>query len=181
MLRRLTPSRPALSRRALARVAPIQVARLATEVPSRIQKKEGDISSVFPSLSGLAAVPLPPRFSDLKKELLATPDARERLAASWTDLLRTLREEVSELQARGNEVIPEVSFAELERGGVAWQDEVRKRGSVVIRDVVDDAEALGWKNQVLKYVKENPQVKGTWTAGLSVRRVLIILNRLPSR
>lgn len=160
MLRRLASSRPALPRRAITRVAPIQVARLATEAPSRIQKKEGDISSVFPSLSGAAAVPLPPRFSDLKKELLATPDARERLAASWSDLLRTLREEVSELQVRGNEVIPEVSFAELERGGVAWQDEVRKRGSVVIRDVVDDAEVLGWKNQVLEYVKENPQVKG---------------------
>jgi len=160
MLRRLTFSRSSFPRQIITQTP--HVARLATEAQpaSRIQKQEGDISSVFPSLSGAAAVPLPPRFSDLKKELVSSPEARERLASSWTDLLNELREGVSEIQSRGNEVIPEVSFAELERGGEAWKDKVRKRGSVVIRDVVDDAEALGWKKQVLEYVRENPQVKG---------------------
>jgi hypothetical protein len=158
MLRNLSSSRSALARRVISST---HVACLATEAqPNRLQKKEGDISSVFPSLSGAAAVSLPPRFSDLKKELLPTSETRERLAASWTDLLIVLREGVSELQSRGNEVIPEVSFAELESGSTAWQDEVRKRGSVVIRDVVEDADALRWKKQVLEYVKENPEVKG---------------------
>lgn len=170
MLRRLTSSRRSFPRQIITQLP--HIARLATEAQPafRIQKKEGDISSVFPSLSGAAAVPLPPRFSDLKKELVSSPEARERLASSWTDLLNELREGASEIQSRGNEVIPEVSFAELERGGEAWKDEVRKRGSVVIRDVVDDAEALGWKKQVLEYVGENPQVKGAWNRARSVYR-----------
>ncbi|QRV89101.1 hypothetical protein RhiJN_17119 [Ceratobasidium sp. AG-Ba] len=159
MLRALTSTRPALSRRTACSV---RVARLATEVQSstRMQKAEGDISAVFPSLSGIAEAPLPPRFSDLKKTLVPTLEARDRLVAGWIDLLNDLREGVTELQSRGNQVIPEVSFAELERGNTSWHDEVRKRGSVVVRDVIEDSEALGWKQQVRDYVKSNPQVKG---------------------
>ncbi|CAE7174110.1 unnamed protein product [Rhizoctonia solani] len=136
---------------------------LATEAQSqstRAQKPEGDISAIFPSLSGVVHEALPPRFSQLKKDFLPTTEARDRLMAGWIDLLGALREGVAELQAKGNEAIPEVSYAEVERGSKSWQDEVRKRGSVVVRDVVDDAEVLGWKQQVLEYVKENPQVKG---------------------
>ncbi|CAE6509581.1 unnamed protein product [Rhizoctonia solani] len=136
---------------------------LATEVQSRAirgQKQENDISGAFPSLSGVVHDALPPRFSQLKKDLLPTTEARDRLVAGWIDLLGALREGVAELQAKGNDAIPEVSYAEIERGGKSWQDEVRKRGSIVVKDVVDDAEALGWKQQVLEYVKENPQVKG---------------------
>ncbi|KAG8738094.1 hypothetical protein FRC10_007287 [Ceratobasidium sp. 414] len=155
MLRTLNSTRPALSR-ALSSTSSL---RLAEVQSVRIQKKEGDISAVFPSLSGLAETPLPPRFSELKKTLLTTSEARDRLVVGWTDLLGALREGVSELQARGNDVIPEVSFAELDRGSTAWHSDVRKRGSVVVRDVVDDAEALAWKQQVRDYVKENPQVK----------------------
>ncbi len=37
---------------------------------STLTKEAGDISSVFPSLSGKKPDPLPPRFSDLKKSLI---------------------------------------------------------------------------------------------------------------
>ncbi|CAE7091567.1 unnamed protein product [Rhizoctonia solani] len=157
----------ARSTRSLSRHAYIKLSLfqryLVTEVQhqaSRTQKQEGDISAAFPSLSGVAHQALPPRFSQLKRDLLPTTEARDRLVAGWIDLLDALREGVAELQTKGNEVIPEVSYAEVERGSKSWQDEVRKRGSVVVRDVVDDAEVLGWKQQVLEYVKENPQVKG---------------------
>ncbi|CAE6451699.1 putative protein ybiU [Rhizoctonia solani AG-1 IB] len=126
----------------------------------RGQKQEGDISAIFPSLSGIVHEALPPRFSQLKKDLISTTEARDRLVAGWLDLLSALREGVAELQAKGNVAIPEVSYAEIEKGGKIWQEEVRKRGSVVVRDVVDDVEALGWKQQILEYVKANPEVKG---------------------
>ncbi|CAE6403685.1 unnamed protein product [Rhizoctonia solani] len=162
MLRSLVSARSSSS---LSQHLRISLARrcLATEAQSqsgRSQKQEGDISAIFPSLSGVAPEALPPRFSQLKKDLISTTEARDRLVAGWVDLLSALREGVAELQAKGNEAIPEVSYAEVEKGGKGWQEEVRKRGSVVVRDVVDDVEALGWKQQVLEYVKENPQVKG---------------------
>ncbi|CAE6509573.1 unnamed protein product [Rhizoctonia solani] len=162
MLRSLSSARPSLSLSHHLR-SPVARRCLATEVQSqasRGQKQEGDISAIFPSLSGVVHDALPPRFSQLKKDLLPTTEARDRLVAGWIDLLGALREGVAELQAKGNDAIPEVSYAEIERGGKSWQDEVRKRGSIVVKDVVDDAEALGWKQQVLEYVKENPQVKG---------------------
>jgi hypothetical protein len=160
LLRTLSSSRSAFPRRIPNRAF---VARLATEAqPAHHSKEAGDISAVFPSLSGVVATPLPARFSSLKKEILPTTESRDLLVASWTDLLNELREGVSEIQARGSEIIPEVSFAELERGSKAWQDDVRKRGSIVVRDVIDDAEVLKWKMQVLEYVKENPHVKGIW-------------------
>ncbi|CAE6475416.1 unnamed protein product [Rhizoctonia solani] len=162
MIRTLTPARSTLS---LSHHLRFSLARrcLATEVQSqaaRGQKQEGDISAIFPSLSGVVHEALPPRFSQLKKDLVSTTEARDRLVVGWTDLLGALREGVAELQAKGNEAIPEVSYAEIDKGGKSWQEEVRKRGSVVVRDVVDDGEALGWKQQVLEYVRENPQVKG---------------------
>jgi hypothetical protein len=37
---------------------------------------------------------------------------------------------------------------------------IKKRGCVVIRNVVDDEEALGWKQAVKDYVEANPSVPG---------------------
>ncbi|KAH7327693.1 hypothetical protein B0J17DRAFT_620383 [Rhizoctonia solani] len=162
MLRSPTPTRlsPPLSRQLRSFLSRRYLATKVRFHAHRDQKQEGDISAAFPSLSGVVHEALPPRFSQLKKDLLPTTEARDRLVTSWIDLLGALREGVAELQAKGNEAIPEVSYAEIERGGKSWQDEVRKRGSVVVRDVVEDVEALGWKQQVREYVKENPQVKG---------------------
>ncbi|CAE6467323.1 unnamed protein product [Rhizoctonia solani] len=162
MLRTLAPARFSLPLSYQLR-PPLAQRFLVTEAQPhahRDQKQEGDISAAFPSLSGVVHDSLPPRFSQLKKDLLPTTESRDRLVAGWIDLLGALREGVTELQAKGNEAIPEVSYAEIERGGKSWKDEVRKRGSVVVRDVVEDGEAVGWKQQVLEYVKENPQVKG---------------------
>ncbi|KAG8737498.1 hypothetical protein FRC11_002008, partial [Ceratobasidium sp. 423] len=160
--RSLTPARLPLSVSRHPKTSPSRC-RLATEVQSRAirgQKQEVDISRAFPSLSGVVHGAFPPRFSRLKKDLVSTTEARDRLVAGWIDLLGALREGVAELQAKGNEAIPEVNFAEIERGDKSWQEDVRKRRSVVFNDVVDDAEALGWKQQVWEYAKENPQVKG---------------------
>ncbi|KAG8686896.1 hypothetical protein FRC11_008168 [Ceratobasidium sp. 423] len=160
MLRSLTPTRLSLPLRLKSSLARRCLATEARPQATRGQKQEGDVSAIFPSLSGVVHEALPPRFSQLKKDLLSTTEARDRLVAGWVDLLNALRDGVAELQAKGNEAIPEVSYAEIERGSKSWQEEVQKRGSVVVRDVVDDAEALGWKQQVLEYVKEIPEVRG---------------------
>jgi hypothetical protein len=75
----------------------------ATSSSSTLTKQVGDISSVFPSLSGKKAEPLPARFRDLKRSLV--PEDRENAVTnSWNTLLNTLRMEVEEVKVKGNQV-----------------------------------------------------------------------------
>jgi hypothetical protein len=62
----------------------------------------GDISSVFPSLSGRLPEPLPPRFQALKKQLVKGKE--EALSASWIRLLASLREEIEKIKTLGSDV-----------------------------------------------------------------------------
>lgn len=65
-------------------------------------KPAGDISSVFPSLSGVASAPLHPRFASLKREYL---DGRENdLQSGWERLVGELKREVEEVKELGGKV-----------------------------------------------------------------------------
>lgn len=126
-------------------------------------KAEGDISTIFTSLSGATHDALPQRFADLKKTIVGTSSKEhQKLTESWRDLLAELQVSLREIQQKGSAIVPEVSFEELtsSRDGPAWIKEVAKRGVVIVRDVVPDEQALAWKQQVLDYIKANPQVKG---------------------
>lgn len=59
------------------------------------------------------------------------------------------------------QIVPEVGFAEL--GSLSEQrvDEIKRKGCVVIRDVVDDAEAKEWQAWLREYVSKNPDIEGT--------------------
>lgn len=70
---------------------------------STLTKEVGDISSVFPSLSGKKADPLPPRFSELKKALIKGNE--DAVKASWQRLLESLKTEVQEIKSMGSEVL----------------------------------------------------------------------------
>jgi hypothetical protein len=65
-------------------------------------KEAGDISAVFPSLSGKASEPLAARFSDVKKQLIKGNE--EAVTQSWKRLLASLREEVVEIKQKGSDV-----------------------------------------------------------------------------
>lgn len=69
---------------------------------STLTKEAGDISSVFPSLSGKKPDPLPPRFSDLKKSLIKGNE--EALTESWQRLLASLKTEIEEIRSEGSNV-----------------------------------------------------------------------------
>jgi len=128
--------------------------------PSQSKKAAGDISSVFASLSGAASVPLPSRFANLKSQLIA--GNKESLRASWEDLLSNLKEETQAIKELGPAVIPELNFKDL--GNVEkrtkFRDGLQKRGVAVVRGVVSEEEALGWKELVKRYIKTNPSTRG---------------------
>lgn len=119
-------------------------------------KREGDISSAFVSLSGAQREPLPRRFLDLKRSLVA---GHERaVVASWERLLRTLKTEIATIAAARDRsaVVPVLDFATLDVDLARCRGELRKRGCAMIRGVIARDEARGYKDEVEAYVAANP-------------------------
>ncbi|KAI0450998.1 hypothetical protein F5B21DRAFT_488685 [Xylaria acuta] len=120
-------------------------------------KREGDISDAFASLSGGNAPPLPERFLDLKKSLVAGRE--DRVIASWQRLLTQLKQENSLLAKEGSKVIPSLQFANLEDDLTRLRSEIKKRGVAVIRGVIPENEARKYKSDIEQYVRQNPSTK----------------------
>ncbi|PGH12970.1 hypothetical protein AJ79_03943 [Helicocarpus griseus UAMH5409] len=120
-------------------------------------KEEGDISSVFSSLSGGESQPLPERFAQLKKQL--TKGHEDKLLASWKRLLKELAAENKLIAENGSNIIPEIQFADLKSKPKEFEKEVRRRGVAVIKGVVPPKEAREYKNMIEEYVKLNPWTK----------------------
>jgi Protein of unknown function (DUF1479) len=137
---------------------PILVRQLGTH--AQATRKEGDISSVFVSLSGVTPEPLPQRFADIKRQLIQGNEGA--VAASWKRLLEQLAVENETVKQRGPDIIPEIQFKDLHNPSKEFIADIKKRGVAVIRGVVPENEARGYKNEVEEYVKLNPWTKGTF-------------------
>ena len=133
----------------------------------------GDISSVFPSLSGAVTLPLPPRFAALKQRLIRGHE--NAVHESWRRLLADLQRETEVIKSAGSSIIPEISFSDVKYDNIpkmtAFRDRLKKRGVAIIRGVVSEQEALGWKELVKRYIQMNPRVTGRETS-------LFLLNSL---
>lgn len=122
-------------------------------------KREGDISDSFASLSGIKDQPLPDEFRQLKLSLVQGRE--EKIQASWTRLLDELRVENDIVAQRGPSVIPEIRFNHLHHDLGRFKNEIKKRGAVVIRDMIPEEEARAYKFELEEYIRKNPQTKGT--------------------
>lgn len=131
-----------------------------TSTSTHPSKVPGDISSVFPSLSGVDSPPLPPRFADLKRRLIQGHE--DRVIDSWHRLLADLRKEIDAIKTQGSKVIPELEFRDMSsmEERTRFRDGLRKRGVGLIRGAVSEREALGWKELVQRYIQTNPSTKG---------------------
>ncbi|KAL4788717.1 hypothetical protein BJX76DRAFT_344816 [Aspergillus varians] len=131
----------------------------STSTPaSQLTKAAGDISSVFPSLRpDYKPEPLPSRFKDLKESLFRKNE--EALKKSWERLLPSLEEEVHQIKLKGSDIIPSVEYSDVVSGNLSPESlaEIRRRGSVVIRNVVPRREARGWKERIEEYVAANQE------------------------
>lgn len=137
--------------------------RRTTSNSAHPSKAAGDISSVFPSLSGADSAPLPPRFAALKRRLIHGHE--DRVRDSWHRLVADLRGEIEVIKALGSKVVPELEFGDLQDVGkrTTFGDGLRKRGVGLIRGVVSEREALGCKELVESYIQTNPLTKGRRT------------------
>ena len=140
---------------------------VTTSAPEHLSKPTGDISSVFPSLSGVESPPLPPRFADLKRRLIQGHEYS--VWRSWYRLLADLRREIDVIKRLGSRVIPELEFRDMHdmEKRTMFRDGLRKRGVGLIRGVVSEREALGWKELLKRYIQTNPSTKGRQLARLS--------------
>ena len=121
------------------------------------QKKEGDISDAFASLSGMQFEPLEPRFADVKARLIAGHE--DAVRDSWNRLLASLKEEIPIITDQGSKVIPQIDFKDIDNASPEFRAEHKKRGVAVIRNVVPREEALAMKEELRGYLKANPQTK----------------------
>ncbi|KAL4971299.1 DUF1479-domain-containing protein [Aspergillus desertorum] len=131
--------------------------RLLTTATAQTNPKEGNISSVFVSLSGAAKEALPERFADQKKRLIHGNE--EAVKKSWDRLLAQLRDEVTTIAQHGPRIIPSINFRDIDDAPAEFHSELRKRGVAVVRGVIPEAEARGYKEEVEAYVRANPQTR----------------------
>ncbi|KAM5544876.1 hypothetical protein V8D89_001774 [Ganoderma adspersum] len=101
--------------------------------------------------------PLPPRFADLKKEIaVSIPDFETRATKAWGEILVELDKATKEIATKGSTNVPEVNFSELGTLSPERVKEIRDKGCLVIRDIVDDEEARTWQAWLRDYVSKNP-------------------------
>lgn len=122
---------------------------------------------------------LPNRFVDLKREIAAShPDFQQQLTRAWIEVLRELEERAHHIVQGGSSVssfllwlssfwgvfhgqyIPQINFKDLATLKPEQINDIKRKGSVVIKDVVDDIEALSWKTSLKEFVTANPNVEG---------------------
>ncbi|KIM63346.1 hypothetical protein SCLCIDRAFT_1214235, partial [Scleroderma citrinum Foug A] len=65
-----------------------------------------------------------------------------------------------EIAQQGPDCIPQVNFSDLEHLTSEQIDNIRRKGSVVVRGVVDIEEAVQWKLDLQEFLNNNPHVEG---------------------
>ena len=109
-----------------------------TATTATAQKKEGDISDAFASLSGMQFGPLESRFAELKSRLILGHE--DALHDSCNRLLTSLRDEIPIIAELKSKVIPEIDFNDIGNASPEFVSEHRKRGVAVIRNVIPQQE-----------------------------------------
>lgn len=135
----------------------------STTIPSprkRIPKVEGDISSVFASLTGDKANALPERFAELKREIIG--EHGDAILESWRRLIPVVEEKVREANERGPSIFPEIQFSDIQENNIDDEmiDRIKQTGVCIIRNAIPKKETTEILSDVRKYIKANPTTKG---------------------
>ncbi|KAJ7503546.1 hypothetical protein B0H11DRAFT_2170795 [Mycena galericulata] len=107
------------------------------------------------------STPLPPRFAELKRTIaVANPNFKQDITKAWNEVLAELDKVTKVIAKEGSTYIPQVSFAELDTLTPVQIAEIKRKGTVVVKDVVDDEQARAWKTTLEEFIKANPQAEG---------------------
>ncbi|TDZ60574.1 Uncharacterized protein CTRI78_v004922 [Colletotrichum trifolii] len=105
-------------------------------------------------------IPLPPRFAQIKRNLVAGKETA--IVDSWNRLLVALRAEIALIGVTKSDIIPSIDFCQLrDHARVSeFAAKLRRRGGAVIRNVVPASEARTWREETEKYLADNPETGG---------------------
>lgn len=106
---------------------------------------------------------LEPRFSKVKQSLVKEKD-KTAVTKSWKRLLYALEVETREIAKEGPSRIPTFEWKAIKenKGSLTQEQEklFKKRGVALIKGVVDSAQIDDWFNELVDFVKENPDTAG---------------------
>ncbi len=131
-------------------------------IPQSRRSGNGNVGDAFSSISQFTTV-LAPRYGTLKQDLVRGNE--KAILDSWLRLLNRLETKtLPEIKELGSKIIPEVQYADIVANGeqlpASAAAELRSRGLIIVRGLVDPQLALDWKQQTRDYVKANPSTTG---------------------
>ncbi|KAJ7275778.1 hypothetical protein C8J57DRAFT_1449269 [Mycena rebaudengoi] len=104
---------------------------------------------------------MPARLADIKRDIAAAdPNFQENITRAWNEVLEELDKVTKVIATEGSAYIPQIAFSDLGSVSEVQIADIKRKGSVVIKDIVDDAEAISWKTSLEEFVKANPQAEG---------------------
>ncbi|KAK1221694.1 hypothetical protein PQX77_015524 [Marasmius sp. AFHP31] len=99
----------------------------------------------------------PEHMLKLKKEIAESfPNFEANATRAWREIIAEIAQTATKVSAAGSDYIPQVKFSELEKLSPEQIAEIKRKGTIIIRDIVEDAEAAKWKTSLEEFVKANP-------------------------
>ncbi|KAK4120681.1 hypothetical protein N657DRAFT_579339 [Parathielavia appendiculata] len=111
------------------------------------------------SFYGKEPVPLPSRFAQIKRSLVAGHE--KELEASWARLIHALRDHVDDIASRGSSLTPSIDFADIRNpdARAAFSCDLKRYGLGLIRGVVPRADAQVAIDETVKYLEKQTDYK----------------------
>ncbi|KAH9481804.1 Tubulin beta-2 chain [Psilocybe cubensis] len=104
---------------------------------------------------------LPARFIDLKVQIASSyPDFEKNAIRTWSEILHEMNNVTKTIIEEGTNYVPQVDFADLNNLSSEEVEKIKRKGSVVIRNVVPDEQAIKWKEELKEFVTVNSTVEG---------------------
>ena len=120
--------------------------------------KGGDVGDYFTSL-GAEDITLPPEFATLKENLAA---GIKNFSESWERLIKSLENGIQEIQDKQHNIIPQIQYEAVvtNNGFFPNASEIRKRGAVVVKNVIPNNEVVAFEEELKEYLRKNPNYSG---------------------
>ncbi|KAK0494059.1 hypothetical protein EDD18DRAFT_1403122 [Armillaria luteobubalina] len=97
----------------------------------------------------------------LKEDIAASyPSFEANVTKAWEEIIAELEVVTETISKQGTDYLPQLDFADLPNLTEAHKAEIRNKGCVIIRNVIDDRQAIAWRHNLQDFVAANPDVEG---------------------
>lgn len=113
--------------------------------------------TTWPAWPEFSSIPNDEQSDDLAnyKSAIIQEYGQEALIKSWLKVCSELEKVTKEIREKGNAVIPEISYSELQDLSIKQKEEYKRVGCFLIRGVVEKDVAEEWFKDLKGYVADN--------------------------